>query len=444
MMVVAEEKEGYVKQQSRLEKQLADKSLRPLREAGLDQFQEMDFPTSRNEDWKFTSVAPLVKVPFELGPKAVGSSSLRQRITAEHLPNAIRLVFLNGRFAPDLSTKQEPQGITVGRLATLAGKSELVEDYLGKLADGSDHIFTALNTAFLSDGAVVLLPRGKVLTEPIQLLLVTMAEGKRIMSHPRTLVVAGANSQATIIETYLSAGTQEDVYFTNAVTEIAVGENAVIDHTKVQKESIRAFHIANTQIHQARSSNFSSHYVALGGGLARNETRIVFDGEGSEATLNGLYLAGGVQHLDNFTVIDHAKPHCASHELYKGILDGKAHGVFNGKIFVRQDAQKTDAKQTNQVLLLSDDATINTKPQLEIFADDVKCTHGATVGQLDAESVFYLRSRGIGLEDARGLLTFAFANDIISRLKVEAIREQLEKLLTGRHSYQGMSAPEGL
>jgi Fe-S cluster assembly protein SufD len=296
----------------------------------------------------------------------------------------------------------------------------------------------------LHDGAVVFIPRGKVLAEPIQLIFVSVAGGKRTMSHPRTLVVAGANSQATIVETYLSGGSEEDVYFTNAVTEIALGENAVLDHTKLQRESTRAFHIAHTQVRQARSSKFSSHYIALGGELARNETRVVFDGEGSEATVNGLYLAGGVQHMDNFTVIDHASPHCASHELYKGILDGKAHGVFNGKIFVRQDAQKTDAKQTNQVLLLSEDATINTKPQLEIFADDVKCTHGATVGQLDAECIFYLRSRGIGLEEARGLLTYAFANDIISRIKVEATREQLERLLTGRHFHQGASAPEAL
>src|SRR5262249_35960865 len=233
--------------------------------------------------------------------------------------------------------------------------------------------------------------------------------GEPAVAHPRSLVVAGTSSQLTLVETY--AGRDGEVYFTNAVTEVVAGENAVLDHYKVQRESRAAFHVATTQVRQARSSNFSSHFIGLGGGLVRNEVRALLDAEGCECTVNGLYVAGGRQHADNHTVIDHARPHCASHELYKGILDGHAHGVFNGKIFVREDAQKTDAKQTNQTLLLSDDAVINTKPQLEIYADDVKCTHGATVGQLDAESLFYLRARGIGLDEARSLLIFAFAND---------------------------------
>src|SRR5262249_20349215 len=210
----------------------------------------------------------------------------------------------------------------------------------------------------------------------------------------RNLIVLGSGSQATLVESYVGSG--EDVYLTNPVTEIVVGDGAVVDHYKVQRESSAAFHVANTQIRMDQSSNFSSHFLSFGGRLVRNEVRALLDAEGCECTLNGLYLATGRQHVDNHTVIDHAKPHCASHELYKGILDGHGQGVFNGKIFVRQDAQKTDAKQTNQTLLLSDDATINTKPQLEIFADDVKCTHGATVGQLDAEATFYLQTRGIG------------------------------------------------
>jgi Fe-S cluster assembly protein SufD len=219
------------------------------------------------------------------------------------------------------------------------------------------------------------------------------------------------------------------VTFTNGVTEIHVGDGAVVDHYRLQRESQAAFHICNVVSHQSRRSSFSTHLISQGGGLVRNETRVLLGGEGCETTVNGLYLAGGTQHVDNHTVIDHAKPHGASHELYKGILDGKARGVFNGKIFVRQDAQKTDAKQTNQTLLLSDDATINTKPQLEIFADDVKCTHGATVGNLDEDAIFYLRSRGLGLAQARSLLTYAFANDIISRIKVEPLRRKLEAML---------------
>jgi Fe-S cluster assembly protein SufD len=213
------------------------------------------------------------------------------------------------------------------------------------------------------------------------------------------------------------------------VTELLAADHAVIDHYKLQRESSEAFHVATLKVHQQPGSNFSSQYLGFGGVLVRNEVRAMLDGEGCECTLNGLYMAGGRQHVDNHTVIDHAKPHCASHELYKGILDGKAHGVFNGKIFVHQDAQKTDAKQTNKTLLLSDDAVINTKPQLEIYADDVKCTHGATVGQLDEDAIFYLRSRGLGHEEARRLLTFAFANDIISRIKVESVRTRLEQTL---------------
>src|SRR5439155_1493343 len=271
------------------------------------------------------------------------------------------------------------------------------------------------------------LPRGAVVEEPIELLYVATTPGEGTVAHPRNLIVAGVNSQATLVETYL--GLEDNVYFTNAVTEIVLGENAVLDHYKVQRESTEAFHVATTQVHHDRRSNFKSLYVALGGGLVRNEVRATLDAEGCECTLNGLYLATGTQHIDNHTVIDHAQPHCASHELYKGILDGNAHGVFNGKIFVREDAQKTDAKQTNQTLLLSEDATINTKPQLEIFADDVKCTHGATVGQLSADALFYLRSRGLGLQEARSLLTFAFANDIIERIQVEPLRARLEELL---------------
>jgi Fe-S cluster assembly protein SufD len=225
---------------------------------------------------------------------------------------------------------------------------------------------------------------------------------------------------------------QEGIYFSNSVTEITLGENAVLDHYLVQRESRAAFHVATQQVYQSRSSTFASHAIQLGGDLVRNDINAVLDGEGIECTLNGLYVAGGRQHTDTHTAIDHAKPHCNSHELYKGILDGRSTGVFNGKIFVRQDAQKTDAKQTNQNLLLSDDATINTKPQLEIFADDVRCTHGATVGQLDRDALFYLRSRGLSAEDAQALLTYAFASDILGRIRVEPLRTELESLLFTR------------
>jgi len=279
----------------------------------------------------------------------------------------------------------------------------------------------ALNTAFLGDVTVHQIPAGAVMEQPIEIRL-TAEEGTA--SHPRVLILVGANAQCTIVETY----TGEGAYFTNAVTEIVLGQNAVVDHYKVQRESREAFHVATMQVEVGRSASFSSHSIALGGALVRNDANAVLS-EGSHATLNGLYIVNGTQHVDNHTVIDHAKPHATSHEVYKGILDGTANAVFNGRIIVRVDAQKTDSKQTNKNLVLSDNAVIHTKPELQIHADDVRCTHGATIGQLDAESMFYLQSRGIGKKEARALLTHAFAQDIIDRVKVQSVREDLEHFL---------------
>jgi Fe-S cluster assembly protein SufD len=406
-------------------------AIQRLRRAGLKRFTELGFPTARDEDWRFTNVAPLAKVPFK-----DATANDANRVTPADLERAAfptgpgsRLVFVNGHYAPHLSAAGTlPSGVLVGSLAmALEEHPELVESHLGQYARFQNDAFTALNTAFIRDGAFIFLPDGRVLEEPLYLLFVATAAGEGSVAHPRNLVVCGANSQLRFVEAYL--GLEDEVYFTNAVTEVVAGAGAIIDHYKLQRESVEAFHISTLQVHQARASRLSSHYLGLGGALSRNEARVVLDDEGCECTLNGLYVASGRQHMDNRTVIDHAKPHCASHELYKGILDGRAHGVFNGKIFVHQDAQKTDAKQTNQTLLLSEDAVINTKPQLEIYADDVKCTHGATIGQLDSESLFYLRSRGIGIAEARALLTFAFANDIVSRVQIPPLRERLESLL---------------
>ena len=248
------------------------------------------------------------------------------------------------------------------------------------------------------------------------------------MAHPRLLVLAGENSQVRLVESYAGLG-GDGRYLTNAVTEVVGGENSVIDHYKLLLDSFQAFHIAATHIRLARSANFSSHSVTLGGGIVRNDIGVVLDGEGINCTLNGLYLANDRRLVDNHTTIHHARPHCCSHELYKGILDGQAHAVFNGKIVVAIDAQKTDAKQTNKTLLLSEDAQINTKPELEIFADDVKCTHGATVGQLDEDALFYLRSRGLGFDQARNMLIHAFASDLLNRITVKPIRAKLEAVL---------------
>jgi Fe-S cluster assembly protein SufD len=433
MAEVMEEKNVYLANFSRLENKGADngRSFLPrLRQAAIDHFAEVGFPTLQDEEWRFTNVAPLARTAFQLAPyRPEGLTLEKIRQLAFGADAASRLVFVNGHFSRELSfVGRLPQGVVVAGLAdTLATHPEWLEPHLARHTPHDQSPFTALNTAFIQDGAFVSIPKGVVVAEPIQLVFLATSATEPGVAHPRNLIVVGAGSQAVVVETY--AGVKEGVYFTNGVTEIVLGENAVLDHSKVQRESKEAFHIATQQVHQERGSNFTSHSVALGGGLVRNDVNAVLDAEGCECTLNGLYLASGRQHIDNHTRIDHARPHCASHELYKGILDGKAHGVFNGKIFVHQDAQKTDAKQTNKTLLLSEDAVINSKPQLEIYADDVKCTHGATIGQLDEEAVFYLRSRGLGRHEARSLLTYAFANDIINRIKVEPIRAGLEQAL---------------
>jgi Fe-S cluster assembly protein SufD len=320
-----------------------------------------------------------------------------------------------------------PTGVRVGSLAAaVTEQAEVVQRYLGQLADFTTRGFPALNTAMSVDGAYLYIPDGVVLEHPIHLLFVTTASDSAtpIMTNTRALIVAGESSQSQIVETYV--GPRGAVYFTNAITEVFAGENAVIDHYKVQEESVEAFHIASMHMHASKSSTFSSHSFSLGGKLVRNDALAHLDGEGAECTLNGLYVADGERLIDNHTTIDHAKPHCPSHEIYKGILGGKARAIFNGKIVVRQDAQKTDAKQTNRALLLSDEASINTKPQLEIFADDVKCTHGAAIGQLDEDAIFYLRARGLTYFEARDMLIHAFAGDILDRVKIQPLRQALE------------------
>jgi Fe-S cluster assembly protein SufD len=340
-----------------------------------------------------------------------------------------RLVFVNGSFSPlHSSLLPLPHGLNAGSLAgALGGDSSLLESHLGRYARGEDHAFVALNTAFLSDGAVVYVPPNTVIEEPLHLLFVSRPNGRATMSHPRTVIVAGPHSRATIVESYL--GLPEDLYLTNAVTEIVLAENAALDHYVLQQESTAAFHFLTLAVHQDRHSTFTSHSLATGGALARSEINCELADEGITCILRGVGAVAGRQHLDTQTQIDHAKPYGTSQQLYKGILGGRAIGVFNGKILVRQDAQKTDARQTNNNLLLSEDAVIHTKPQLEIFADDVKCAHGATVGRLDEEAVFYLRSRGIGLETARSLMTYAFGSETINLVTNEVMRDRLAKLL---------------
>ena len=326
-----------------------------------------------------------------------------------------------------------PAGVEVLSLAdVLASEANetraVVESHLASGAGIEDEAFTALNTALLHDGAVVRVPAGTVVEQPIQLLFVTSPPpgGEPVMTHPRVLLVVGENAQVRVVESY---GGGDSVYLTNTITEVIAGPSAVVDHYKLVREGPSGYHIGTMHVRLGRAANFSSHAVTLGGAIVRNDAQALLDGEGVECTLNGLYLANGRRLVDNHTTIHHAQPHCSSHELYKGILDGEARAVFNGKIIVAIDAQKTDAKQTNKALLLSEDAQINTKPELEIFADDVKCTHGATVGQLDEDALFYLRARGLGLEQARSVLIHAFAGDLLNHIAIEPIRDQLDDLL---------------
>jgi Fe-S cluster assembly protein SufD len=411
--------------------------LRELRRGAMARFTELGFPTGKLEEWKFTSVAPIARTRFRLaepdnGPAGQGHG-IEAGVTAGAIPAGVPyIVFLNGRYSQAQSNLGGlPKGVRVGSLAGFL-KNGRAEEHLARYAAWREEAFVALNTAFAEDGALIEISRGTVLRGPIYVVFRSVPSGEPAMSHPRNLILAGEASQAAIVEVY--AGDARGNYFTNAVTELLAGETAVIEHYKLQQESQEAFHVATLQVRQQRSSSFAAHSVSLGGALVRNNVNSVLDGDGAQCTLNGLYLTGGRQHVDNHTVLDHAKPHCGSREYYKGILDGRSSAVFNGGIVVRKDAQKTDAIQSNKNLLLSQDAVINTKPQLQIWADDVRCTHGATIGQLDSEALFYLRSRGIGHDEARHLLTFAFANEVLGRMKLEVLRAHLERQMFARLS----------
>jgi Fe-S cluster assembly protein SufD len=402
--------------------------LQDLRDRAASRFSALGFPTVRDEEWRFTNVAPIAAAEFKPAGAAAAAATEAELSGYLYSDAAVRVVIVNGLFVPALSrTVGLPAGVRIGSLATaVADHTEIVQRYLGQLADFSNRAFTALNTALAADGAYVYIPDGVILEQPIHLLFVTTAPAGSgpTMSTARALIVAGERSQSRIVETYV--GPKGQAYFTNAVTEVVAGESSVIDHYKVQQESLEAFHVASMHVHAARSATFSSHSFSLGGKLVRNDASALLDGEGAECTLNGLYLADAERLVDNHTTIDHAKAHCPSHEIYKGILGGRARAIFNGKIIVRPDAQKTDAKQTNRALLLSDESTINTKPQLEIFADDVKCTHGAAIGQLDDDAIFYLRARGLTYFEARDMLIRAFAGDILDRVRIEPLRVALE------------------
>jgi len=405
----------------------APELLQDLRQRGRERFATFGLPSRRQEEWRFTRLKGIEEEIFQ-PPDVVAS---RVDISPWRVSDAHLLVFVDGIFSPEVSDVSDlPDGVVVSNLVlATASESKAVSEHLGSLAGLELHPFAALNTALVADGAFIHLPAGVEMERPIQLVFVSGSEGRPTLSAPRILIVAEAASRATVVEQYLGDG---GASLSCPVSEIVLAEDAVLDHVVVQEEEISAHHLAVRQIRLAAASRYSAQTLSLGGALTRSDIGVVLDGEGVEASLDGLYLADGVQQADTHLTVRHARPDCSSHQLYKGILAGSARAVFNGRIIVDQDAQKTDANQSNRNLLLSDSATVHSNPQLEIFADDVRCTHGSTVGRLDEEAVFYLRSRGIARDEAIRMLTLAFAGEVLERVPVEALRERLELVVASR------------
>lgn len=406
--------------------------LQRRREGAIEGFREIGFPTTREEDWRFTNVAPVAQREFRRAGVARGvrPGGLERHALAE--PGSSRLVFLNGRLAPELSQVIGiPPGVKLGSLRrALAVDGGPLEQYLGRYAPLERRPFSALNLSLFEDGACLYVPADVEVDAPIELIFLNDPAAAGAAVQPRNLLILDRGARASLIETYASLADQDS--FTNPVTELILGDGAAAEHTKLQLENGHAYHIGTTHVHQGRDSRLRSFSVLFGASLGRNDLDVVLAGPGAECHLSGLYVAGGRQLLDNHTSIRHLQPQCASREVYKGILDDAAHAVFNGKVYVAPEAQKTDGKQTNRNLLLSDGARVDTKPQLEIFADDVKCTHGATVGRLDELALFYLRSRGLGTAVARKLLIYAFAAEILEEIPHLGLRQRLEGMVMNR------------
>lgn len=434
MSQIPDIKKWYISNFETFENSLNGGSLKPIhqvRKEAIADFSNLNFPTTHDEDWRFTNITPLLKHDFISGERIKLKHKEIKNFLFKKISDNL-LVFVNGHYAPEFSKfKNLPEEIKPGSLADEIEKgSEIVDKYLGKYANCKTQIFTALSTAFTQDGAFIYVPDNLIVDVPINILFITATGGKKILSQPRNLFVVGKNSQISIVERYVTL--DDGIYFTNVVSEIVAGENSIVNHIKIQEEGLNAFHVSRTEIDQEKNSNFTSYSISLGGEISRNDVNSKFNDEGGECTLNGLYLLTGSQLYDTHSLVDHAKPHCTSHENYKGILDDNSRGVFNGKVIVRKDAQKTNAFQENKNIILSDNALVDTKPQLEIFADDVKCSHGATVGQLDEDSLFYLKSRGIGEDKARSILIHAFASDVIKSIKIEPVKNYLEEILERR------------
>jgi len=410
-----------------------------LRASAAASFSEMGFPTTSDEEWRYTSVEPVTTVAFRqsLSPKTDALVSHNARRFGFGLETGPRLVFVDGFWSKELSSLAGlPAGVIAGSLAEAMQKHrDLVEPRLGRLARPGSTAFVSLNTALFQDGAFVYVPDGVVVGTPI--LVLHLSHESYLASHPRHLVVMGAGAQASVVEGWASPSC--DLYFTNAVTEVDIAPGARLQTVRIEAESGNALHVGSTQVRVADGGSYQSDVAVMSAGFFRHDLGILLAGEHAEAQLHGLSIASGRQHLDHHTFIDHAVPNCTSREFYKSILNGCSRVVFNGKVFVRADAQKTDAKQTNKNLLLSEDARVDTKPQLEIYADDVKCTHGATVGQLDEEMIYYCRTRGLDPEVARGMLTYAFARDVLQSFAIPQVRDWLDASLVQRLQDAGRS-----
>jgi Fe-S cluster assembly protein SufD len=409
--------------------------LEPIRRAAMDRFAATGFPSARDEEWRFTPVTPIAQTSWR--PAGIGGT---EDVTREQLTPFVfgqaewcTLVFVNGEHAPSLSSAGSmPEGVLATSLAeALRNGGDLLQRHLARYARIEENPFTALNTAFLRDGGLIHVPAGVDLPRPINLVFVTTADAAGVVIHPRNLIVVERNARASVVESYvtLAPGAR---YWTNPVTEVWTGPNSWVEHTRIQRESEASYHVATTQVEVARDSHYRSFSMAMGASLARHNLNARLADQYSEALLYGLYITHGEQLVDTHTVLYHDHPNCRSWEVYKGILEDRSRAVFNGKVFVKPEAQKTDAKQTNRNLVLSDHAKVDTKPQLEIFADDVKCTHGATVGRLDDVALFYARSRGVPHDAAERLLTYAFAAEVIEEVTLEPVREELDRLVLGR------------
>ncbi len=401
--------------------------LKSLRQEGFARFSETGFPTTHDEDWRFTNISPISQTPFQIAARTrIKPGDLEQFGLAGF---ECLLVFVNGRYAAELShVPSLGHGVKVTSLSEqISTDSPAVEKHLGQYLNIQRDSFAALNTAFIEDGVYLHVAKNTVVRTPIYVLYVSAPGAVATMDNPRNLIVIEESAQATVVEDYVSMG--EGTAFSNAVTELVAEPNSVVSHYMLVRESANTYNVSTLRIQQGRSSNVSTHSLLLSGSILRNNVHPVLAGEGAECLINGLFMVNSGQTMDNYMLVEHAAPHCASRQFYNGVLNGQGHGVFHGRIIVHKDAQKTDAKQTNRNLLLSDDAQIDTKPQLEIYADDVKCTHGATIGQVEENALFYLRSRGLDEASAKHLLLLAFANECLDRMNSAQMRKYVEALV---------------